>query len=113
MRSRLAFRLLERLLIRDLLFVVRRLGAFLLRLSKKVDDLLKNFQPTLAAEGEKAFDEVGSEDKISRFVDAMAEDLVKHKGAGVVAVGSHQPLDVQLLALKLTKSSRTSASRCC
>ncbi len=80
-----------------------QIGAFLLRLSKKVDDLLKNFQPTLAAEGEKAFDEVGSEDKISRFVDAMAEDLVKHKGAGVVAVGSHQPLDVQLLALKLNQ----------
>lgn len=80
-----------------------QIGAFLLRLSKKVDDLLKNFQPTLAAEGEKAFDEIGSEEKVSRFVDSMAEDLVKHKGAGVVAVGTHLPLDVQLLALEMNQ----------
>ncbi|MDX1930646.1 MAG: TAT-variant-translocated molybdopterin oxidoreductase [Pirellulaceae bacterium] len=80
-----------------------QIGAFLLRVSKKVDDLLKNFQPTLAAEGEEPFEKISSEEKINRFVDAMAEDLVKHKGAGVVAVGPHQPLEVQLLALKLNQ----------
>ena len=80
-----------------------QIGAFLLRLSKRVDDLLKNFQPTLPAEGEKPFELIKSEEKVNRFIDAMAEDLVKHKGAGVVAVGAQQPLDVQLLALKLNQ----------
>ena len=80
-----------------------QIGAFLLRLSKRVDDLLKNFQPTLPAEGEKPFELIKSEEKVNRFIDAMAEDLVKHQGAGVVAVGAQQPLDVQLLALKLNQ----------
>ena len=80
-----------------------QIGAFLLRLSKRVDDLLKNFQPTLPAEGEKPFELIKSEEKVNRFIDAMAEDLVKHKGVGVVAVGAQQPLDVQLLALKLNQ----------
>ena len=80
-----------------------QIGAFLLRLSKRVDDLLKNFQPTLPAEGEKPFELIKSEEKVNRFIDAMAEDLVKHKGAGVVAVGAQQPHDVQLLALKLNQ----------
>ena len=80
-----------------------QIGAFLLRLSKKVDDLLKNFQPTLPVDGEEPFEKIASEEKVNRFVDAMAEDLVKHKGAGIVAVGAHQPLDVQLLALRLNQ----------
>ncbi len=54
-------------------------------------------------EGEKPFEEIDSAEKIARFLDAMAEDLVKHKGAGVVSVGAHQPLEVQLAALRLNQ----------
>ncbi len=34
---------------------------------------------------------------------SMAEDLVKNKGAAVVSIGSHLPLNVQLAALRLNK----------
>ena len=80
-----------------------QIGAVLRDLEAKVDELLKGGQAVPATEGEKPFDEIDSKEKVSRFLDAMAEDLVKHKGAGVVAVGSHQPLDVQLAGLRLNQ----------
>ena len=80
-----------------------QIGAVLRELEAKVDDLLKGGQPVPAVEGEEPFEKIKSEEKVARFIAAMAEDLVKHKGAGVVSVGAHQPLDVQLAALRLNQ----------
>ena len=80
-----------------------QIGAVLRELEAKVDDLLKGGQPVPAVEGEEPFDKIKSDEKVARFLAAMAEDLVKHKGAGVVAVGAHQPIDVQLAALRLNQ----------
>ncbi len=80
-----------------------QIGAFIDRLEQSVDNLLAGGQPVPPVAGEKAFNEVSSSEKVARFVEAMAEDLVKHKGAGVVSVGSHQPLEVQLAALRLNQ----------
>lgn len=80
-----------------------QIGAFVARLEKRVDELLAGGQAVPSSEGEKAFDEIESSEKVTRFVEAMAEDLVKHKGAGVVSVGAHQPFEVQLTALRLNQ----------
>ncbi len=81
-----------------------QIGAFLARLEKRVDELLADGSSTAAAkEEEAAFDQVPSAEQLQRFVDAMAEDLVKHKGQGLVSVGAHQPVDVQLAALRLNQ----------
>ncbi len=79
-----------------------QMGAFIARLEAAVDALLAGGTAAAAAEGEVPFDKLeSSEEKVARFVDAMAEDLVKHQGAGVVSVGGHLPLDVQTTALRL------------
>lgn len=80
-----------------------QIGAFVVKLEKRVDELLAGGQVPAADDGEKAFDEIDISEKLERFVDAMAEDLVAHKGAGVVSVGAHQPVDVQVAALRLNQ----------
>jgi MoCo/4Fe-4S cofactor protein with predicted Tat translocation signal len=80
-----------------------QIGAFLVELDKAVSGLLAGQSPSKAVEGEKPLDEVTIVEQLERFVAAMAEDLVKHQGAGLVSVGAHQPLDVQLLALRLNQ----------
>ncbi|MEM8733752.1 MAG: TAT-variant-translocated molybdopterin oxidoreductase [Planctomycetota bacterium] len=78
-------------------------GAFLVKLEQRVDELLAGGQPIEGGSDEKAFDEVDAAEQLSRFVEAMAADLVAHKGHGVVAVGGHQPFDVQMASLRLNK----------
>jgi MoCo/4Fe-4S cofactor protein with predicted Tat translocation signal len=80
-----------------------QIGAFVVRLEQAVDALLAGGSAVAAVEGEKAFDEISSTEQLSRFVDAVAEDLVKHQGAGLISVGYHQPLEVQLAALRLNQ----------
>ncbi|QDV22307.1 TAT-variant-translocated molybdopterin oxidoreductase [Aureliella helgolandensis] len=78
-----------------------QIGAFIARLESRVDELVAGGATPDAATDEHAFDEIDSSERLDRFIDAMAEDLVNHKGTGVVTVGSHQPLDVQLTALRI------------
>ncbi|MEZ6138194.1 MAG: TAT-variant-translocated molybdopterin oxidoreductase [Pirellulaceae bacterium] len=78
-----------------------QIGAFLVRLEKAVDELLAGGSPAVAADGELPLDKVDAAERLERFVSAMAEDLVQNRGAGLVAVGAHQPHDVQLAALRL------------
>lgn len=80
-----------------------QIGAFLAQLEQRVDSLLAGGSPKVAGEQEAAFDDVNSAEQLERFVEAMAEDLVKHQGEGLVSVGAHQPLDVQLAALRLNQ----------
>ncbi len=80
-----------------------QIGAFLVKLEKRVDELLAGGQAAVAVEGEKAFDEISIGDKLERFIESMASDLLSHKGKCVVSVGSHQPVDVQVLALRLNQ----------
>lgn len=80
-----------------------QIGAFLVELDKAVSALLGGQKPELAPDGEKALDEVPLTEQLPRFLAAMAEDLVKHQGAGVISVGAHHALDVQLLALRLNQ----------
>ncbi|MEO8271074.1 MAG: TAT-variant-translocated molybdopterin oxidoreductase, partial [Aureliella sp.] len=80
-----------------------QIGAFLAQLEQQVDKLLAGGSPKVADEHEAAFDKIRSEEQLERFVEAMAEDLVKHKGDGLISVGAHQSLDVQLAALRLNQ----------
>jgi MoCo/4Fe-4S cofactor protein with predicted Tat translocation signal len=82
-----------------------QIGAFLAQLEQQVDNLLAGGSPKVAGAKEAAFDskEVSPAEQLERFVDAMAEDLVKHKGEGLVSVGAYQPLEVQLAALRLNQ----------
>ncbi len=80
-----------------------QIGAFLAQLDQQVDKLLAGESPKVAGEDEAAFDEIKPEEQLARFLEAMAEDLVKHKGEGIVSVGAHQPLEVQLAALRLNQ----------
>lgn len=77
--------------------------AFLAKLETRVDEMLGGAKPVEAAAEEKAFDEADPAEQVKRAIEAMAEDLVKNKGAAVVSVGSHLPLNVQLGALRLNK----------
>jgi MoCo/4Fe-4S cofactor protein with predicted Tat translocation signal len=79
-----------------------QIGAMLVQLDKKVDQILGG-QAVSAPDDEKPYDKVDAGQQVARFVEAMADDLVKHKGAGVVSVGYQQPLDVQLLALRINQ----------
>ena len=80
-----------------------QVGALVAKLERRVDEFLAGAQVPAAAGGEKEYDKIEAEEQLERFVDAMAEDLVAHKGSGVVSVGSHQPLGVQVAALRLNK----------
>jgi molybdopterin-containing oxidoreductase family iron-sulfur binding subunit len=48
-------------------------------------------------------DKLRSSDRIARVVDAIASDLLHHKGECVLSVGSHQPLAVQVAALRINQ----------
>ncbi len=80
-----------------------QISAFTARLEQRVDELLADGSAAVAAKDEAAFDLVPSAEQLQRFVDAVAEDLVKHKGEGLVSVGAHQPIDVQLAVLRLNQ----------
>ncbi len=80
-----------------------QIGALLNRLEDRVDELLGGATAAASSEDEAAFDKIDANEKLERIVEAMAEDLVKHKEHGVVSVGGHQPLDVQLAAMRLNK----------
>ncbi|MBX3420714.1 MAG: TAT-variant-translocated molybdopterin oxidoreductase [Pirellulaceae bacterium] len=79
-----------------------QIGAFLVELDKAVDAQLSGQAPAAPA-SEQPLDQVPITEQLQRMIAAMAEDLVKHQGAGVVYVGAYQPLDVQLLALRLNQ----------
>ncbi len=80
-----------------------QIGAFVARLETRVDELLAGGSNVPPASGEAAFDLVEAPQQLERFIEAMAEDLVKHKGESLVSVGAHQPLDVQLASLRLNQ----------
>ncbi len=78
--------------------------AFLAKVEKRIGEMMDNNSKAVeAAADEKSFDEVDATEQVNRAVEAIAEDLVKSKGAAVVAVGAHLPLNVQLSALRLNK----------
>lgn len=80
-----------------------QIGAFLVQLEKRVDELLSGSAASEIAEPDKAFDELGAEERLERMLEAMAQDLVLHKGKGVVSVGVQQPASVHLVALRLNQ----------
>lgn len=80
-----------------------QIGAFVVRLEKRVDELLAGGSAVAAAGDELPFDQIDLSEKLDRIVEAMAEDLVNNRGAGVVSVGAHQPVEVQLAALRINK----------
>lgn len=43
------------------------------------------------------------EEHVSKFIDALAGDLLEHRGQGLVAVGSRQPKEVHLVAYRLNQ----------
>lgn len=81
-----------------------QMGAFLVQLDQAIDKVIAG-QAAAAASDEKPFDDesLSAVDRLNRFVEAMADDLVKHKGAGLLAVGAHLPTDVQLLAMRVNQ----------
>ena len=87
-----------------------QIGPFISRLEQRVDELLAGGSVAAAKADELAFDLVASDEQVGRFIDAMADDLVKHAGAGVVSVGAHQPLAVQLAALRLNQKLKNVGS---
>lgn len=80
-----------------------QIGAFVARLEQRVDELLAGGSAQVASDKEAAFDKIKPAEQLERFVEALAEDLVKFKGEGLVSVGAHQPLEVQLAALRLNQ----------
>lgn len=80
-----------------------QIGAFAVELEQRVDALLAGGQVAAAADGEEAFEKIGAAEQLERFLDAMAGDLVANKGAGVVSVGAHLPIEVQMAALRLNQ----------
>ncbi|MFK7734958.1 MAG: TAT-variant-translocated molybdopterin oxidoreductase [Pirellulaceae bacterium] len=80
-----------------------QIGAFVAKLEKRVGELLEGGQAAVGSE-EPAFDKIEPAEQLTRVVEAMAEDLVAHKGHSLVAVGAHQPFEVQMAALRLNKT---------
>ncbi len=81
-----------------------QIGAFLVLLDKTVEKLIAGEKIAAPADEKPIDDEsVTTEQRLNRFVESLAEDLVANKGTSVVSVGYHQPLDVQLLALRLNQ----------
>lgn len=77
--------------------------AVLARLEKRVDEMIAGAKPIGPSSGDKPFDQVDSAEQLARTIEAMAEDLVKHKGASVVSVGSHLSTRLQLASLRINK----------
>lgn len=48
-----------------------------------------------------AYDQLKEADRVARAVETIASDLLANKGASVLSVGSHQPLAVQVAALRI------------
>jgi molybdopterin-containing oxidoreductase family iron-sulfur binding subunit len=48
-------------------------------------------------------DKLRSSERVARVVDAIASDLLKHRGESVLSVGAHQPLSVQVAALRINQ----------
>jgi molybdopterin-containing oxidoreductase family iron-sulfur binding subunit len=48
-------------------------------------------------------DKLRDSERIARVVSAIASDLLKHKGEGVLCVGAHQPLSVQVAAIRINQ----------
>ncbi len=78
--------------------------AFLAKVEKRVGALLEGGKAIEAGADEKAFDEVSSAEQVERAIESIADDLVKNKGAAIVSVGAHLPLNVQLSALRINKA---------
>jgi MoCo/4Fe-4S cofactor protein with predicted Tat translocation signal len=78
-----------------------QMGAFIARLESEVDRLLDGGSPATVSDDEKAFDEVGADEQLERFVSSLAEDLVASRGAALVTAGAHLPVDVQVAALRI------------
>jgi MoCo/4Fe-4S cofactor protein with predicted Tat translocation signal len=51
----------------------------------------------------KPIDKLEPAERVTRVVDAIASDLLKHKGECVLSVGAHQPLAVQVAALRINQ----------
>jgi MoCo/4Fe-4S cofactor protein with predicted Tat translocation signal len=54
-------------------------------------------------EAVKPIDQVDATERVDRVINAIASDLLKHKGECVLSVGSHQPLAVQVAALRINQ----------
>lgn len=80
-----------------------QIGAFLVRLEKRVDELLAGGTATAISDADLPYNEVDSSEKLSRTIESMAEDLVSHKGECVVSVGGHLSLETQIAALRLNQ----------
>lgn len=77
-----------------------QMGAFLAKLTAKVDELLAG--GSVVREADEAYDQIkDAEVKIARTIDAMADDLVANKGHAVVYAGAHLSPEVQAAALQL------------
>jgi Fe-S-cluster-containing dehydrogenase component len=51
----------------------------------------------------KPIDQLNPAERVTRVVDAIASDLLKNKGECVLSVGAHQPLSVQVAALRINQ----------
>ncbi|MEM7473486.1 MAG: TAT-variant-translocated molybdopterin oxidoreductase [Planctomycetota bacterium] len=80
-----------------------QIAPFIGKLENRIDDFLAGGQIPASEDSDPAFDKISREDQLERFVDAMAEDLVANQGKCVISVGAHQPLNVQLAALRINK----------
>ena len=54
-------------------------------------------------EAPKPIDKVDAVERVDRVISAIASDLLKHKGECVLSVGAHQPLAVQVAALRINQ----------
>ncbi|RMF43439.1 MAG: 4Fe-4S dicluster domain-containing protein [Planctomycetota bacterium] len=79
------------------------MGALLVRIEQRVDELLAGGAAPAGAGDEPAFDQISPAQQVERFIEAVAEDLVANQGASLVSVGSHLPVDVQTTALRLNQ----------
>ena len=80
-----------------------QIGAVVALLEKRIGELLAGGHAASPSNADLPFDKIESRAQLDRCVEAMAEDLVKHKGAGVVAVGAHQAAAVHLSALRINR----------
>jgi molybdopterin-containing oxidoreductase family iron-sulfur binding subunit len=74
--------------------------ALLAELERRVAALLGGEQHEHGSE-EEAFDELHAEMRLERFVDALAHDLVEHKGSSAVVVGERLGADAVAAGLRL------------
>ncbi len=80
-----------------------QIGAVIASLESRIKELLDGGHAVAPSAADQPFDKIDSTAKVDRCIEAMAEDLFRHKGAGVVAVGPHQPSEVHLAALRINQ----------